>query len=258
MPGEACLLRSPQPNREPDSPSGCSRAKIIVFFTFILIGVSAPPNSLFLFGFLAIVLVGIALLARLPIGHLLKKVLVVLPFLLIVTISIPFIKKEGVGGGYNLGLGGLSISRGGLWILWNVVIKSCLGVFSIILLSSTTSFPQLVRGMERLGSPRIFTMLISFMYRYAFILIDEMYRTKRARDSRSFGGKWIWQTKVIGQMIGTLFLRSYHRGERVYLAMLSRGYQGTMPESTVGRFGWGEAAFLSFVPLLIFLRFYLG
>jgi cobalt/nickel transport system permease protein len=175
-----------------------------------------------------------------------------------VTISIPFMKKDGVGGGYSLGLGGLSISQGGLWILWNVVIKSCLGVFSIILLSSTTSFPQLIRGMEELGSPKIFTMLTSFMYRYSFILIDEMHRMKRAKDSRSFGGRWFWQTQVIGHMIGTLFLRSFHRGERVYMAMLSRGYHGTMPQTTASRFGLGEMIFLSLAPLLLFLRIYLG
>jgi cobalt/nickel transport system permease protein len=235
-----------------------ARAKIIVFFTFILIGVSSPPTSFFLFSLLATALIGIALLARLPLGHLLKKVLVVLPFLLMVTISIPFMKKDGVGGGYNLGLGGLSISQGGLWILWNVVIKSCLGVFSIILLSSTTSFPQLIRGMEKLGSPIIFTMLTSFMYRYSFILIDEMHRMRRAKDSRSFGGRWFWQTQVIGHMVGTLFLRSFHRGERVYLAMLSRGYHGTIPQTTAERLGWGEVAFLSLVPLLLVMRIYLG
>ena len=66
-----------------------ARAKIIVFFTFILIGVSSPPTSFFLFSLLATALIGIALLARLPLGHLLKKILVVLPFLLMVTISIP-------------------------------------------------------------------------------------------------------------------------------------------------------------------------
>ena len=119
-----------------------ARAKIIVFFTFILIGVSSPPNSFLLFSLLAMTLIGIALFARLPLGHLLKKVLVILPFLFVVAISIPFMKKDVVGGGYNLGLGGLSVSQSGLWILWNVVIKSCLGVFSIILLSSTTSFPN--------------------------------------------------------------------------------------------------------------------
>jgi len=231
-----------------------ARAKIIVFFTFILIGVSSPPTSFFLFGLLALALIGIALFARLPLVHLLRKVLVVLPFLLIVAISIPFMKKDGVGGGYNLGLGNLAISRSGLWVLWNVVIKSCLGVFSIILLSSTTTFPQLIKGMEKLGSPKIFTMLASFMYRYSFILIDEVYRMKRAKDSRSFGGRWLWQTEVIGHMIGTLFLRSYHRGERVYLAMLSRGYQGTMPETTASRLRLGEIVFLCLAPLFIFLR----
>jgi len=234
-----------------------ARAKIIVFLTFILIGVSSPPNSFILFSILAGALIVIALFARLPLAHLAKKVLVILPFLFVVAISIPFMKKDGVGGGYNLGLGGLSISKSGLWILWNVIIKSSLGVFSIILLSSTTSFPQLIKGMERLGSPKIFTVLTSFMYRYSFILIDEMHRMKRARDSRCFGGRWFWQSKVIGHMIGTLFLRSFHRGERVYLAMLSRGYYGTMPETTAGRFGLSEILFLSLSPVLLFLRVYL-
>jgi len=235
-----------------------ARVKIIVFFTFIVIGVSAPPPSFLLFSLLAMILIGIALSARLPLGHLLKKVMVILPFLFVVTISIPFMKKDGIGGGYNLGLGTLSVSQSGLWILWNVVVKSCLGVFSIILLSSTTSFPQLIKGLERLGSPKIFTMLTSFMYRYSFILIDEIYRMKRARDSRCFGRRWFWQTKVIGHMIGTLFLRSFHRGERVYLAMLSRGYEGTMPETKAQKFGSGEILFLSFSPLLLFLRIYLA
>jgi cobalt/nickel transport system permease protein len=167
-------------------------------------------------------------------------------------------KKDALGGGYNLGLGGLSVSRSGLWVLWNVIIKSCLGVFSVILLSSTTSFPQMIRGMEKLGSPRIFMILTSFMYRYSFILIDEMQRMKRARDSRCFGGSWFWQSKVIGHMIGTLFLRSFHRGERVYMAMLSRGYRGTMPETKARGLGLWDVLFLSLAPCLLFLRIYLG
>jgi cobalt/nickel transport system permease protein len=233
-----------------------ARAKIVVFFTLILIAVSSPATSFLLFALLALALVGIALLAKLPLGHLAKKVLIILPFLFVVAVSIPFMKRD--GGGYNLGIGGLSVSQSGLWILWNVIVKSCLGIFSIILLSSTTSFPRLIKGMERLGSPRIFTILASFMYRYSFILIDEMQRMKRARDSRCFGGRWFWQSRVIGHMVGTLFLRSFHRGERVYLAMLSRGYQGTMPGVTAGRFGWGEVLFLFLSPIFIFLRIYLN
>ena len=235
-----------------------ARAKIIVFLSLILVGVSTRPSSFLLFSLLALALISIALLARLPLTHLAKKIVVILPFLFLVTLSIPFMKKDTLGGGYSLGLGGLSVSQSGLWILWTAIIKSCLGVFSMILLSSTTAFPQLIKGMERLGTPKIFTVLTSFMYRYSFILVDEIHRMKRARDSRCFGGKWFWHSKVIGHMVGWLFLRSFRRGERVYLAMLSRGFQGTMPETTAGKIGWGEILFLSIVPLFLFLRIYLG
>jgi len=233
-----------------------ARAKIIVFFTFILLGVSSRPNAFLFFGILVSSLIGITLFAHLPLGHLVRKVLVIVPFLFFVALSIPFLKKDTVGG-YNLGLGGLSLSKSGLWILWNVIVKSTLGVFAIILLYSTTPFPKLIKGMERLRFPRIFTMIFSFMYRYSFILIDEMQRMKRARDARCFGGRWLWQSKTIGHLVGTLFLRSFYRGERVYSAMLSRGYHGIMPETMAGRWGWREGLFLSFAPILLILRIYL-
>jgi cobalt/nickel transport system permease protein len=74
--------------------------------------------------------------------------------------------------------------------------------------------------------PRVMTMILSFMYRYLFVLVDEVMRLKQARDSRSFGGSRWWQLRVIGNMVGTLFIRSYERGERVYAAMLARGFDG--------------------------------
>ena len=69
-------------------------------------------------------------------------------------------------------------------------------------------------------------MILSFMYRYIFVIVDEVMRMKRARECRNFGGKRIWQIKTVGNMVGTLFLRSYERGERVYQSMVSRGYEG--------------------------------
>jgi cobalt/nickel transport system permease protein len=161
-------------------------------------------------------------------------------------------------GGESIAFWGVSVSRSGLWILWNVLVKASLGVFSIILLYSTTTFPKLIKAMEQLRLPKVFTVLFSFMYRYSFILVDEVQRMKRARDSRCFGGTWSWQVKTIGHMVGTLFVRSYHRGERVYLAMLSRGYDGTMHVMTSERFGKKEGVFLLWVPFLLFLRIILG
>ncbi|OGN99496.1 MAG: hypothetical protein A2Y90_02645 [Chloroflexi bacterium RBG_13_52_12] len=85
---------------------------------------------------------------------------------------------------------------------------------------------DLLRGMEQLRLPRVMVMILSFMYRYIFILMDEVLRMKQARDSRSFGGSRLWQIKTVGKMAGTLFIRSYERGERVYAAMAARGYDG--------------------------------
>ena len=232
-----------------------AKAKIIVFFAFILVGVSSPPSSFSLFALLAVGLVAMTLVARLPLGHMLKKVLIILPFLFFVALSIPFMKKDG---GESIAFWGFSVSRSGLLILWNVLAKASLGVFSIILLYSTTTFPKLVKGMEQLRVPKVFTVLFSFMYRYSFILVDEVQRMKRARDSRCFGGVWLWQIKTIGHMVGTLFVRSYHRGERIYLAMLSRGYDGTIHVMTSERFGKKEGIFLLWVPFLLFLRIILG
>jgi len=237
------------------------RVKVTVFFSFILIGVSTNPHSLSVFAVLAAGLTGITLIARLPVFHLAKKLLLMLPFLLVVAAAIPFTKKGVPAGGYSFGLNAyfpISMSGGGLWIFWNVLIKSCIGVFSIILLYSTTPFSQLIKGLERMGLPRIFTILLAFMYRYSFLLTDEVHRMKRARDSRSFGNKWLWHLATMGHMIGVLFLRSYHRSERVYLAMLSRGYQGTMPGVLSGRFGRREFAFASLIPFLLFVRLFWG
>jgi cobalt/nickel transport system permease protein len=185
----------------------------------------------------------------------LKKVLIILPFLFFVALSIPFMKNDGEE---SMAFWGVSVSRSGLLILWTVLVKASLGEFSIILLYSTTTFPKLLKGMEQLRLPRIFTVLFSFMYRYSFILVDEVQRMKRARDSRCFGGAWLWQVRTIGHMVGTLFVRSYRRGEKVYLSMVSRGYDGTMQPLTSERLGKKEGVFLLWIPLLLLLRIILG
>jgi len=126
-----------------------AKAKIIVFFTFILVGVSSPPSSFSLFALLAVGLVTMTLVARLPLGHMMKKVLIVLPSYFRGSFSSLY-KKRRRGAICFLWL---SVSRSGLLILWNALAKASLGVFSIILLYSTTTFPKLVKGMEQLRLP---------------------------------------------------------------------------------------------------------
>lgn len=203
-----------------------ARAKIVMFFALVILTVSTPAKSYFAFAVYFAVLMLLLLLSRLPLGHVFKRSLVFVPFVLMVAIFIPFLKANEVGGGYNLV--GLNMSKSGLLVLWNVVAKSYISIVSMIILSSSTSFKDLMRGFERLKVPSIFTAIAGFMYRYLFVVVDEAMRMRVARDSRNFSGKWIWDARVVAHMIGSLFVRSYERGERVYLAMVSRGYDGTM------------------------------
>jgi cobalt/nickel transport system permease protein len=102
-----------------------------------------------------------------------------------------------------------------------------------ILLVATTQFPDLMHALRHLRFPHLLVAVISFTYRYLFVLADEVLRLMRAREARSArltdrrgGGLVVWRARVAGHMAGQLFLRSYERSERVYNAMQARGYQG--------------------------------
>lgn len=222
------------------------RAKLVGFIGLIILCVSTPPNLYAAFAVYLGLEIAVLILSRLPLRHVLKRLLIVLPFILVVAIFLPFFNKG--GGSYNLGP--LALSAHGLTVLWNVAIKSTVSVLAVILLSSTTPFPDLLRAMEKLKVPRFMTTTLSFTYRYIFVLMEELQRMRRARDSRGWSGKWLWQAKVIGHMIGSLFLRSYERGERVYAAMLSRGYDGQVGAIYVYQLGVAEVGFLALVILV--------
>lgn len=201
------------------------RAKAIALFAIIIACVTTPPEAWWPFAIYAAMVLIIANASRLPFKYLFTRMLIAVPFILAVAIFVPLMNGEGPT--YDLGL--FAVTRGGLLVLWNVTVKSLISVSCLILLSSTTPFADLMHGFERLHVPRFFTTAASFMYRYLFIIVDEAERMARARDSRNFHGRWLWQAKVIGYMIASLFLRSQERAERVYAAMVSRGFDGTFP-----------------------------
>jgi cobalt/nickel transport system permease protein len=109
----------------------------------------------------------------------------------------------------------------------------------------------MVSGFERLKSPKIFVLIVSFMYRYSFVFADELRRMRRAMAARNYRARWLWNAPTLGYMLSALFLRSYSRGERVYVAMLSRGYEGTVRLMTGGRFRTTDALFLGALLLLV-------
>jgi len=200
------------------------RTKLITSLAFIVAVVLTPVSNWRVFIFYFCLVVALLIISRLPPLYVLKRSLVIFPFVLLVAIFIPFFKQGEVAGSYNIGLWQVSVTYSGLVVLANVVVKAWLSILSLILLSATTQFTELLRGLRQSGVPEVIVLILSFMYRYIFVLVDETLRMRRAQDSRNFGGSRRRQLKTIGNMIGTLFIRSYERGERVYAAMLSRGF----------------------------------
>lgn len=131
----------------------------------------------------------------------------------------------------------LGYSPEGLGRFAGIAIKSWMSVQAAVLLTATTRFPDLLWALQQLRAPKLFVSMIGLMWRYLFVISDEAVRMMRARSSRSSalpdfhhgGGTVYWRARVTGGMIGSLFLRALERSDRVYAAMLSRGYTGELP-----------------------------
>ncbi|MGH9236321.1 MAG: cobalt ECF transporter T component CbiQ [Acidimicrobiales bacterium] len=221
----------------PDSlyVSGASRlhgcrpeAKVAATLAFIFAVVVTPREAFWAFGLHAAIIAGVVTAAALPVGLVLRRLRVELPFLAFAAF-LPLI-----GSGPHTDLLGVPLSEPGLWAAWNIVAKGTLGVAASIVLASTTTVPDLLRGLERLRVPRVVTAIAGFMVRYLEIVLGEASRMHVARQSRGYDPRWLWQARGVAASAGTLFVRAYERGERVHLAMLSRGYDGTMPDLTGG------------------------
>jgi len=191
-----------------------ARVKIVSLLALVVVCVGTPRGAYGAFAAYFALLMLVAAIARVPAPYILRRPLAIMPFAAMTAVFLPFMERHG----------GTEVS--GLAMFGGAMGKAYLGAMCVILLSATTPFAEILRGLERLWIPRIFTMTAGFAYRYLFVLRDEAARMKRAGDSRGYGGRWLWQAGTIGNMAASLFLRGYERGERVYLAMISRGFIG--------------------------------
>ncbi|MFD5098417.1 cobalt ECF transporter T component CbiQ [Streptomyces albidochromogenes] len=224
--------------------------KLAAVFCFVLVVVSTPREAMWAFGLYAVLLGGVAYAARVPAGFLLRRLLIEVPFVAF-AVLMPFVAQ-----GERVEVLGMSLSVSGLWGAWNVLAKGTLGVAASVLLASTTELRSLLLGLQRLKLPPLLVQIASFMIRYGDVITDEMRRMSIARRSRGFEARGVRHWGVLGKTAGALFIRSYERGERVHLAMVSRGYTGTMPvidEVTATRAQWSYAAALPVSALAVCL-----
>lgn len=178
-----------------------------------------------------LVVVALSLAAHLGPLRPARRAFLAAPFLL-AALPLVFTRPEEPLGSVALGPVSLTVSGLGLRMFTTIALKSWISVQAALLLAFTTPFHDLVDGLRQLRLPRVMVAIISFMYRYLSVLAGEAARMSRARASRSAdpdghgGGSILWRARVTGSLVGSLFLRSYERSERVYAAMQARGFEG--------------------------------
>lgn len=208
-----------------------ARLKFILTVAFILSISLLPTGSFVALGIAWVALLGVAALAHLTPWRLIRGSFVALPFVL-AAVPLIFTKDGDPIATFEIAFMSLTISGEGLRIVATITLKSWVSVQAATLLVFTTPFHDLLEGLARLHLPKLMVAIISLMYRYLAVLTGEATRMMRARSARSAhvpGARkpgMVWQARVVGNMVGALFIRSYERSERVYVAMQSRGYSG--------------------------------
>ena len=190
---------------------------------FISVSVSTPITRWPAFIAFFLLLLVAARVSKIPLPLLFKRALIEIPFIFF-AILMPFF-----GTGEKFEIAGIELYREGLLAGTSIVVKGTLGVLAAVILSTTTTAREILRGLERLKLPAVMVQIASFMLRYVNVISDEMERMKIARESRGFVATGIKHWKVLATSAAALFIRSYERGERVHLAMLSRGFDGNLP-----------------------------
>lgn len=197
--------------------------KLLALLGFVLVVVATPPDWFWAFGVHLAVLAGVVALSAVPPTYLLKRMVVEVPFV-VFAVVLPFVAT-----GPRIELLGLTVSEPGLLAAWGLLAKGTLGVLASLTLAATTMPTDLLIGLERLRVPSLLVQIMAFMVRYTEVVVDELRRMRIARESRGFSARNPRHWPVLAASLGALFIRSFERGERVHLAMLSRGYTGRMP-----------------------------
>jgi cobalt/nickel transport system permease protein len=202
-----------------------AHVKLLVLVGFMLTVVATPREWYPVYaGYLA-VLVGVIAVSKVPPLYIVKRMVVELPFV-VFALLMPFIAT-----GPRTEVLGVSVSEAGLLGAWGLLAKGTLGVIASLTLAATTEPRDLLVGLERLRVPNQIVQIMGFMIRYLDVVTDEMRRMRIAREARGFRARSPRNWPVIARSAGALFIRSYERGERVHLAMLSRGYTGRLPRT---------------------------
>jgi cobalt/nickel transport system permease protein len=180
--------------------------KLCLSLAIVLSIVLLPRSRPILLAPIAVLLIGVALISRIPWRFLLRRLLILEPL--------------------ALGVCVMTIFQPGGWRLFLILAAKCtLCLWTMLLLSNTTPFSELLHTLRRARVPALLITTMSLMYRYLFVLVDEAQRMKRARSSRTFNPERRHAWRGTATVAGQLFVRASERAERVYGSMCARGWR---------------------------------
>jgi cobalt/nickel transport system permease protein len=232
-----------------------AHVKVVAVLGFVIAVVSTPGGAEMAFLAYAAALVVVTAVAGIGSRFVARGLLIELPFVGFAAL-LPFL-----AGGEQVDVLGLSLSREGLADAGTLLAKATLGVWTSMLLAGTTRPQELVAGLQRRRLPRLLVETLSFMVRYLDVVADDLRRMRIARDSRAFNARGPRHWGVLASTAGTLFVRSYERGERVHLAMLSRCYTGRLVlhnDRLATRREWLTAALLPLAGVIVAITAWVG
>jgi cobalt/nickel transport system permease protein len=215
------------------------QCKVAATALFVLVVASTPAGAYWPYLWYLLLLAAVAAVAQLPPLTVARRLVVEVPFLLFV-LALPVL-----GAPPKLILLGVDLSVPGLHAAAAIALKATFGLLTTGILAATTPLPEIITGLERLRVPRVFTAVAAFLVRYTELLRAELARMRTAALCRGGDPRWLWQIRDVAGGLGALVVRSFERGERVYLAMASRGYTGALPPALTGtpasRTAWATA-----------------
>jgi cobalt/nickel transport system permease protein len=227
-----------------------ARAKTVVTVAFVVVVMSFPRHAVSALTPFLLYPIALLSLGRIPGRHILKKILVAMPFALAIGLFNPIMDRQ------PLVVIGPWVVSGGWCSFASILLRFVLTVSAALTLIACTGMHRLGAGLEQLGVPRVFVAQLLFLHRYLFVLADEGQRTLRAVALRTEGGGTL-RLRVYGALVGHLLLRAMGRSERIHRAMLARGFTGELPVLRTQPWNWSETRFtLAWLVFFIVARRY--
>ena len=230
-----------------------SRVRVCLFLLLILAAVTTPAVAIVRLIAMAIFLALLISLSKIPPLFILKRLLLVLPFLVMALLMAPFLKVGQPTVVLDMRLAEITVDSR-VVIVVAAFMKASISVVSVIVLLNSGRFSDFLKALQALKVPAVLTSLLMFIYRYIFIIIDQFQRMFIARRSRTFSNSRTW--RGLPGLIGVGFIRASERGERVYDSMLSRGFDGTIRTLNQFKIAPADIIFgIVFLAIITLIRF---